>query len=85
MLFNAKEKYCLLNKNITKPGEYMLSVTNRIQKKKYAIKVHNSTIKYYFQEIIIDTYLTKTNYDIDYGEKEKEIIGIYFINGSIKK
>ena len=82
---NAEEKYCLLDKNITKPGEYMLSIPNRIQNKKYAIKVHNSTIKYYFQELEIDTNLTNTNYEIDYGDKEKYIIKLYFINGPDEK
>ena len=58
----------------------MLSIPNRIQKKKYVVKVHNSTIKYYFQELEIDTNLTNTNYEIDYGDKEKYIIKLYFKN-----
>ena len=82
---NAEEKYCLLDENITKPGEYMLSIPKRIQKKKYAIKVHNSTIKYYFQELEIDTNLTNASYEIDYGNEEKYIIKLYFINGPNEK
>ena len=82
---NSEEKYCLLDNNITESGEYMLIVPNRIQKKEYAIKVHNSTIKYYFKESRIDTNLTKLNYEIDYGEKEKHIIELHFINGPDEK
>ena len=78
-LINSNEKYCLLNETITKSGEYLLKIPNRIQKQDYAIKLHESKIKIYTKETNIDTNLTKQSFNIDYNEKDINDIDIHFI------
>ena len=79
---DPKNKYFLIKEGKAISGEYNIEVPSRIQKKKFAIKIHNSNlkIKTYEKEIKIDEVLTKKNYEIDYMKNESEIIKIYFLS-----
>ena len=76
-----KNKYCIIKEGKIISGEYNIKVPSRIQKKKFAVKIHNSIlkIKTYEKEIKIDEVLTKKNYEIDYSKNESEIIKLYFL------
>ena len=79
---DPKNKYCLIKEGKAILGEYNIEVPSRIQKKKFAIKIHNSNlkIKTYEKEIKIDEVLTKKNYEIEDIKNETEIIKIYFLS-----
>ena len=79
--FKQKQSYCLPKEDMTS-GIYSLEAPERIQKKNYAVKSFKSNynINLYLKEVNVDTKLTKNSYEINYEEKDKEIITIYLLN-----
>ena len=76
---DSKEQSCTIKDDVNTTGEYTLMVKERVQKKEYAIKVQNGTIKYklYINKIEVDNNTEKV-YEFDYGKEENGTVYINF-------
>ena len=76
---NSSEKYCIIKDEVYTTGDYTLMVKERVQKKEYAIKVHNGTTKYklYINKIEVDEN-TEKKYEFDYGKTENGTVYLNF-------
>ena len=78
---NSSEKYCIIKDEVNTTGTYTLMVKERVQKKEYAIKVHNGTTKskLYINKTEVDDKTQKV-YEFDYGLTENGTVHINFID-----
>ena len=84
-LKSEDNQYCKL-KNFTSfksSGNYTLKVTERIQKKNYAVKVYES--QNFTVNQLIDIERLNQNYDFDYKYNDSFLFKIYFINATFEK
>ena len=76
---NTNDKYCVIKEKITKDGLYNINVPERVQKRKFAVKVQNGVFKFKTYEKEIKVTETQENkFELDYGTNETENITISF-------
>ena len=76
---NTSDKYCIIKEKISKAGLYNINVPERVQKRKFAVKVQNGVFKFKTYEKEIKVNETQENkFEFDYGTNEIEKITISF-------